>query len=555
MPPPPPPPPKPPAPPPPKPPSASGGVRRTSPPRGPESAECKPLRPRHRLGEHAREGSAGAGAVGRANSHGRPPPPGNDPALQLVSSTRRPPPQAKVRLGSASLADQLKQRRSGMNIDVANLNDFELWDEEYSHSRTDVGFVGLSNQGATCYMNSLIQGLFMTPEFRDALYESTAPAAAEAGAGLEVLLEAEEYQEQLKKGSSNIPRQLQLLFARLQLSKRRAVGTVNLTSSFGWGSDEAFQQQDVSELFTMLIDALEQSLQVQQASLASTGGDATSLASPSALFAGSMNSVLEYWLPDGEHVLRRRAEVFNSIGASATPLPLQHWQYVRPRDCLSCRRDKREDEWAYHGVELPPQWPCECVPSAAESAEGDLLRAHSSALRRGHARVCVRAGLFIDASTGSLETALQRYCSPETIEGFKDDSGVVRAEVALRSICLTDTGYSAHGGRGMGGGTCSVAQLYSCDPDPTLVLTRSSLQSSGGGATCPLVPPPCPLMLTLATPAVHTRTGCDGAARAALRQIAAVPHDQPQSLPVRLEHRAARQGARPRPQEALYLLL
>ena len=32
------------------------------------------------------------------------------------------------------------------------------------------GFVGLSNQGATCYLNSMLQTLFMTPEFRNAIY-------------------------------------------------------------------------------------------------------------------------------------------------------------------------------------------------------------------------------------------------------------------------------------------------------------------------------------------------------------------------------------------------
>ena len=32
------------------------------------------------------------------------------------------------------------------------------------------GYVGLVNQAMTCYLNSLLQTLFMTPEFRNALY-------------------------------------------------------------------------------------------------------------------------------------------------------------------------------------------------------------------------------------------------------------------------------------------------------------------------------------------------------------------------------------------------
>ena len=31
--------------------------------------------------------------------------------------------------------------------------------------------VGLVNQAMTCYLNSLIQTLFMTPEFRNAMYK------------------------------------------------------------------------------------------------------------------------------------------------------------------------------------------------------------------------------------------------------------------------------------------------------------------------------------------------------------------------------------------------
>ena len=39
-----------------------------------------------------------------------------------------------------------------------------------SDPRMKSGFVGLRNQGATCYLNSLIQAMYMTPELRFGLY-------------------------------------------------------------------------------------------------------------------------------------------------------------------------------------------------------------------------------------------------------------------------------------------------------------------------------------------------------------------------------------------------
>lgn len=34
-----------------------------------------------------------------------------------------------------------------------------------------IGYRGLVNQAMTCYLNSLLQALYMTPEFRNALYK------------------------------------------------------------------------------------------------------------------------------------------------------------------------------------------------------------------------------------------------------------------------------------------------------------------------------------------------------------------------------------------------
>ncbi|MGH0139123.1 UNVERIFIED_CONTAM: hypothetical protein FKN15_068844 [Acipenser sinensis] len=43
------------------------------------------------------------------------------------------------------------------------------------NSNMDTGYRGLINQGATCYLNTVLQTFFMTPEFRDAVHEYSGP--------------------------------------------------------------------------------------------------------------------------------------------------------------------------------------------------------------------------------------------------------------------------------------------------------------------------------------------------------------------------------------------
>ncbi len=108
--------------------------------------------------------------------------------------------------------------------------------------RKKTTFSGLANQGATCYMNSLLQSLYMTPEFRRVLFSWRYD------------------KDKDDEPEDCIPYQLQLLFAQLQSTEQRAVSTTALTTSFGWTGRESFQQHDVQELARVLFDALERSL-------------------------------------------------------------------------------------------------------------------------------------------------------------------------------------------------------------------------------------------------------------------------------------------------------
>lgn len=106
-------------------------------------------------------------------------------------------------------------------------------------SRQDTGYVGLKNQGATCYMNSLLQTLYNINRFRQAVYHM--PTSED------------------EDPAASMPLALQSVFYKLQFTDG-PVSTKDLTRSFGWDSADAFQQHDVQELNRILCDRLEEKM-------------------------------------------------------------------------------------------------------------------------------------------------------------------------------------------------------------------------------------------------------------------------------------------------------
>ncbi|KAF5276470.1 hypothetical protein FQA39_LY06539 [Lamprigera yunnana] len=131
-----------------------------------------------------------------------------------------------------------------MSIDFP---EYSFYSVNFKPVRDSFNYVGLVNQAMTCYLNSLLQALYMTPEFRNALYKW-------------------EFDGQIE--TKSIPFQLQRLFLNLQTSSKSAVETTELTRSFGWDLSEAWQQHDIQELCRVMFDALEQKFKdTEQANL------------------------------------------------------------------------------------------------------------------------------------------------------------------------------------------------------------------------------------------------------------------------------------------------
>ncbi|KAI0928557.1 hypothetical protein AcW1_005763 [Taiwanofungus camphoratus] len=153
-----------------------------------------------------------------------------------------------------------------------------LWHNFVNYdSKKETGYVGLKNQGATCYMNSLLQSLYCTRYFRKAVYQ--------------IPTEDEHPTE-------SVPLALQRVFYHLQTSDQ-PVGTTELTKSFGWKSLDSFLQHDVQEFNRVLQDKLEMKMK----GTAAEGAIAK-------LFVGKMKSYIKCVNVDFES---SRIEEFNDI--------------------------------------------------------------------------------------------------------------------------------------------------------------------------------------------------------------------------------------------------
>ncbi|XP_067844173.1 ubiquitin carboxyl-terminal hydrolase 40 isoform X2 [Heptranchias perlo] len=122
-------------------------------------------------------------------------------------------------------------------------------DTDPSAPRATSNLSGIKNQGGTCYLNSLLQTLLYTPEFRESLF---ALGPEELGN----LSDKDKPDSKVRV----IPLELQRLFAQLLLADQLAASTSDLTDSFGWTSNEETSQHDVQELNRILFSALESSL-------------------------------------------------------------------------------------------------------------------------------------------------------------------------------------------------------------------------------------------------------------------------------------------------------
>jgi ubiquitin C-terminal hydrolase len=174
------------------------------------------------------------------------------------------------------------------------------------------GYVGLVNLGATCYMNSLLQQLYMMPAMR---------------AGVLSL-------GRLEKDADSLLYQLQLIFAHLQESERSSYkpeGFCVAHKDWGGNPTNVHLQQDVDEFFHQLCQRLESITKgSQQEKLLHT------------LFGGTLSNEIRSQTKDFPYYAEREEEFFT------ISLDIKNKRNIQEALDLYVKGDKLEGDNAYY---------------------------------------------------------------------------------------------------------------------------------------------------------------------------------------------------------------
>ena len=111
-------------------------------------------------------------------------------------------------------------------------------------TRSELGFVGLINLGATCYMASCLQQLYMMSEVRAAVLNARGPSHGDVCQF--------NHQEEL--------RELQKMFSYLVASERKAYNPQSLCRMYKMDHEtlNPCEQKDMTEFFTDLVGKMEE---------------------------------------------------------------------------------------------------------------------------------------------------------------------------------------------------------------------------------------------------------------------------------------------------------
>uniref|UniRef100_A0A8C0JCT9 Ubiquitin carboxyl-terminal hydrolase 48 n=1 Tax=Chelonoidis abingdonii TaxID=106734 RepID=A0A8C0JCT9_CHEAB len=132
-------------------------------------------------------------------------------------------------------------------------NSFHNIDDPNSERRKKNAFVGLTNLGATCYVNTFLQMWFLNLELRQALY--LCPSTCSEYVTGQGIPKDRDYEPQ------TICEHLQYLFALLQNSNRRYIDPSGFVKALGLDTG---QQQDAQEFSKLFMSLLEDTLSKQK---------------------------------------------------------------------------------------------------------------------------------------------------------------------------------------------------------------------------------------------------------------------------------------------------